>query len=332
MKKQILAGMIGAFLSVPSLAAEVSEQLEITGTIELEYGASRGDSGNEYGTALATGALGATIKPNDKFDITTTMLYEEDLHGVATPMGTDEAFVAWHALPDAKLDIHAGRQYLPFGSFDTAMVSDPLTLELGETRLNRVLKASTQNGAIHAAGYVFAGEATEPGSDDQQGTGFGLRADYATEQMSAGVDYLSNLAESDGLDGKNNSVDKIPAISLHGSAQLGRFKLIGEHLTAIKSFQPGDVLDEDGNSLTVAAKPSATHLEANYDLHNDRTVALAWNQTKEAEEIGLAKEYYGATYRQPIYKGISGALELIQSKQYTGEQDKALTAQIAYEF
>jgi hypothetical protein len=74
MKKQFLVILMTSALTPPVLAVEVSEQLEVFGTIELEYGANRGDSGNDYGTALATGALGAVIKPNDKFDITTSWL------------------------------------------------------------------------------------------------------------------------------------------------------------------------------------------------------------------------------------------------------------------
>ncbi|MBU0656805.1 MAG: LbtU family siderophore porin [Gammaproteobacteria bacterium] len=308
MKKQLLAGLIATTLSSPLLAVEVSDQLEVFGTLELEYGASRGDSGNDYGTALATGALGATIKPNDKFDITTSWLYEEGLHEVETPLEIDEAMVTWHAMPDEKLDITAGKKYLPFGKFESAMVSDPLTLELGETRMDKVLEASGTNGNIDAGVYAFEGEAED---------GYGARVGYSTETARVGVDYLSSLLDSE-----------VPAIGVNGSVNLGRVTLLGEHVTASKSFKAGDL---DG-AITTDAKPSATHLEADIDLNNDRTVAVAWNKTKNAEEIGLAREYYGAAYRQPIYKDISGAIELVQSKQYTGEKDKTFTAQLSYEF
>lgn len=308
MKQQLLAALITASLSTPLMALEVNDQLEVFGTIELEYGASRGDSGNEYGTALATGALGATLKPNDKFDISTTLLYEEDLHAVATPAEIDEAFVAWHAMPDEKLDISAGKQYLPFGSFATAMVSDPLTLDLGETRQDKVLAASGRLGNISASAYGFQGESKD-------GYGAGIR--YETNNANVGMDYLSSLLESD-----------VGAVSVHGGVNLGKVALLGEHLTATKALQPGDL---DG-SITTKAKPSATHLEASYDLNDDRTMAVAWNRTKDAADLELPKEYYGATYSQPVYKDIFGAVELIQSKQYTGEKDKALTVQLAYEF
>ncbi len=309
MRKQLLASLMTTTLSSPLLAAEISEQLEVYGTIELEYGASRGDSGNDYGTALATGALGATFKPNDKFDITTTFLYEEDLHEVATPAEVDEAFVAWHALPDEKLDISAGKQYLPFGSFETAMVSDPLTLDLGETRHDKVLMASGKpSDNISATAYGFEGESKD---------GYGVGIGYATENAHAGVDYLSSLLESD-----------VGAVSIHGTVTMNRVTLTGEHLSATESFKTGDL---DG-TITTQAKPSATHLEASYDLNNDRTVALAWNKTKDAEELELPEEYYGVAYRQPIYKDLSGALELVQVKGYDGAKDRAFTAQLAYEF
>lgn len=309
MNKRLLTSLVATTLSSPLWAAEISEQLEIYGTIELEYGASRGDSGNDYGTALATGALGATLKPNDTFDITTTFLYEEDLHEVATPAEVDEALITWHALPDAKFDLSAGKQYLPFGSFETAMVSDPLTLELGETRQDKVIMASGKPGNnISATAYGFEGESKD---------GYGIGIGYETENAHAGVDYLSSLLESN-----------VGAVSIHGTVTRNRLTLTGEYLSATESFQAGDL---DG-TITAAAKPSATHLEASYDLNNDRTVAVAWNKTKDAAELELPEEYYGVAYRQPIYKALSGAVELVQAKGYDGAKDKTFTAQLAYEF
>ncbi len=299
MKKTFLAAAFSATVVSPVMAVEVSDQLEINGLFEVEYGAIRSGDEHDYGTALATGALGVVLKPTDQFDIVTTWLYEEDLHAVATPLETDEAYITWHALPDAKLDIAAGKRYLPFGTFETAMIADPLTLELGETRQDKVLQASTSRDKWNASGYAFQGEEQD---------GYGLALWYGTETVQAGVDYLSSFQESDAA-----------AVAVHSAAQLGKTTLVAEHLTAV------DALD-DGN------KPSASHLEANYDLGKDRTAALAWNKTQAASSLDLPKQMYGVAYRQPLYKDLQGAVELQQSKAYDGMTTKAFTAQIAYEF
>lgn len=324
----------GVLLIAPVVqAVEVSDQLEVFGTIEVEYSDRRGDSPAESGSALATGALGTTLKPNAHFDITTSFLYEEDPNAVATPLEVDESYVTWHALPQERLDLSAGKKYLPFGKFSTAMVSDPLTLELGETRSDAVLQARTQRGNLTTHGWVFDGKSTKTGGASQHNGGYGAGIAYTTDKAAIGADYLSNLAESANFDGKRNVNQRIPALAVHGSVKVGeRVTLLGEHLTALKRFQVGDV-EEDGNGgLTAPAKPAATHLEANLDLKRDRTLAVAWNNTRDAAELGLPKTAYGVAYRQPIYGDLQGALEWQRAKDYANARDNTLTLQLSYEF
>lgn len=347
MQKTLLASLIATALTTPLQtvqAVEVSDQLEVFGTIEVEYGnnkikAADGTSTTEKGSALATGAFGSIIKPNDKFDITTSFLYEEDLNAVATPLELDEAFVTWHAMPEEKLDITAGKKYLSFGKYDTSMVSDPLTLELGETNRKEVLQASTKNGNLSATGYLFNGEAEKTNGTGKHKSGFGLSVGYETEKLSGGIDYVSNITESGGFGDVNNASKKVPGVSIYGSTKLGNVTLMGEHLMATKAFQAGDLAsaDEDGDGapdsvLDATAKPAATHLEAAFDLQNDRTIAIGWDKTKQAAQLGLDKTAYGVAYRQPLYKDLTGAIELRQSKGYDDAKTRALTAQVAYEF
>ena len=327
MKQPLWVSLTVLALVSPVWAAEVSDQLEVFGNVEVQYGAIRGDVDHEYGTALSTAAVGAKVKPNDKFDVTASWLYEENLHSVETPLDIDEAYATWHALADEKLDISAGKKYLPFGSYTSAMISDPLTLQLGETRRDAVLQANGKNGNLSATGYIFEGKSTKPADEGDHKNGFGLGLGYENDKVGGGIHYMSNLAESDNFDPKDVA-RKIPAVSIHGQAELGRVTVIGEHLMATKSFQEGD-LDEE---ITTAAKPSATQLEANLDLNNERVLAVAWNQTRNAEEIGLAKQFYGVTYGQPLFKDLTGAVELSEAKDYDNAKARALTLQLSYEF
>ena len=57
-------------------------------------------------------------------------------------------------------------------------------------------------------------------------------------------------------------------MALYASTSLGGVALKAEHLTAVKSFQAGD-LEE---TITSAAKPSATHIEADLDLKKEHDV------------------------------------------------------------
>ena len=81
-------------------AVEVSDQLEVAGAAELEYGANRGTEGNEYGTAISKAEFGAAIKPNDEVEARVKWLYEEDLKAVGTPLEVDEANAIWHVRPE----------------------------------------------------------------------------------------------------------------------------------------------------------------------------------------------------------------------------------------
>ncbi len=303
-------------------AVEVGKKLEVTGALELTYGLSRGDSGHVYGPVADKAEVGITYKPNDKFDLNTVLLYEDK------KFSADEAKVTWHALPDDKLDITAGKQYVPFGTFESEMVSDPITKELGETRGNAVVQASNTTGKIHTAGYAFEGKSAQTGGTGKHKSAYGLSVGYETETASVGADYLSNLAESKFFGTGNDVTNTVPAVALHGSVKRGAVTLQGEHIAAMKSFQPDDL----EGAVTVAAKPAVTHLEADVDLNNDRIVAVALNNSSNAEEIGLSKENMGVTYRQPLYKDLSGGIELMRAKGYDGVQDNIFTAQLSYEF
>jgi hypothetical protein len=230
-------------------------------------------------------------------------------------------------LPDEKLDMTVGRQYLPFGAFEKAMISSPLTKDLAEASQDKVLLASHKQGNFQTKGYVFAGTSPNTGGTGKHDAGYGLSVGYETDAATLGVDYLSNLAETNHFE-TNDVASEIPAIAVHGLTKIGRVTLIGEHIAAAKAFQPGDL---DG-AVTVAAKPATSQLEADVDLNNDRTVALAWSSSSNAAEIDLAKEALGITYSQPLYKSLAGAVELMRSKSYDGANDNALTAQLSYEF
>lgn len=283
----------------PAMAVEINEHLEVSGTLDVEYGAVRGDVEHEQGSYVAMALVGATVRPNDKLDMTANWIYEENINSVETPVEVDEAYATWHAKEDGQLDVSFGKKYLPFGDFETAMVSDPLTLELGETRHDRVLQASGKHGSVDTAGYVFKGE-TE--------NGYGGSLNYGTEQATVGLDYLSHFLDED-----------VPALALHGTTGLGKITLRGEHLSATKALDDG-------------AKPAASRLEADIDLNSDRTLAVAWNATQEAETLELPERAYGVTYRQPLYKALSGGLELMQAKHYSGDTANSLNAQLLYEF
>lgn len=331
MKKQLLATLITTALTTPALAVEVSDQLELSGEFKAIYGHYKQQeddgSGNittntQKGVATQAATLEAVIKPNDKFDITTSLLYEEEVNETVTPLEFDQAFVTVHALPDEKLDISVGKQYLPFGKFETGMIHDPVTLDFGEGWSDETVIASSKHGNITTHVYGFNGQSEQKGN-------YGVGVNYANEEQgrSVGIDYLANLSAPDNFAGVNNANNSVPGIALHGSARINdKVTLFGEHIFANKKFD---------NGVDAPVKPSTTHIEAQVDLGKDRMVAVSWESSKDAENSyfdGLPKRAYGVTYNQPLYKDLHGAVEVKQSKDYDGLKTDALTAQLSYAF
>ncbi len=317
--------LVGVSVSSQVLALDKGDKTEISGVVELKYGISHGDSGREYGPFAPKVEVEGTLKPTDKVDVHGLLLYKDKV------LSIDEADVTWHALLDKQLDITAGKQYLPFGVFENEMVSNPLTKKLGEMRLDKVLLVSNQRGHVRTHGYTFAGTSLQTGGTSKHDSGYGMSVEYKTKTARVGVDYVSNLVESKHVDAKfasNAVASEIPAIALHGLTKMGRVTLIAEHITATQSFQPGDL----NKKIKVAATPSTTQLEADIDLHNDRTLALAWSGSSDAAQLKLAEETLGVTYSQALYKDLQGSVELMQSNDYDGVTDKTLTAQLAYAF
>lgn len=285
LRRQVFVSLLVSACIAPVMAGETSNQwnlkdklkfsdkVDVFGSVEVGGGnAKKSPRMDGEGAELSSMSLGATYKPNDKFEISTSV--------IAAPLEVDEATVKWHALPNAKLDIVAGKKYLPMGNTtETEMISDPLTQQLSEIRRDTVLQASSKQGSFKAKGYVFNGKSSQGSVGGKRKNGYGLGIGYATKTASAGVDYLSNLAESNAIVVKNVAKN-VPAVAVHGSLEMGHVTLLGEHLTATQAFQAGDL----GGLIHAAIKPSATHLEADIDLQHERTVALAWSKGKHTQD------------------------------------------------
>lgn len=134
--------------------ADDGKQLSIAfdGLIEIEAShSSPYVGGSSSDIIVATAELGASVKVNDQVSAGISLLYEED----DTDLEVDVAILTYSPA-DANWSITAGQLYVPFGSYQTNMVSDPLTLEIGETR-ETVAQLDIESASITAAIYLFNG-------------------------------------------------------------------------------------------------------------------------------------------------------------------------------
>ena len=317
------------------------QRIELGGAVEVEAGYSDPDAGNgSSDIVVATAEVGIATQINDWVASEITLLYEEDEGSVDVDVATISI-----ANPDRPWFISAGQQYLPFGSYQSNLVSDPLTLEIGETRETAVV-AGLESDGFTGGIYAFNGDVDE-GGDDEIGS-FGLFAGYGREsngssfRVNAG--YISNIGDSDGLqDSINDNLGgsdfnhQVPGVTLDALFATGPFTFIAEYTAATERFRMNE-LSFSGNG----AQPSAFNIEAGYGFTlagKEATAAIAYQETNEAVALGLAEKRIAAAISVNIMENTALAFEWAHDDDYsaadggTGENGgDRLTAQLAVEF
>ncbi|HEY7745951.1 MAG TPA: LbtU family siderophore porin, partial [Desulfuromonadales bacterium] len=119
------------------LASSITDRITISGLIEVEAAAESVDFADGTSDAasdltLATAQVGLGVKLTEEVRGNISLLFEEGAFGDEdTDLEVDEAAIDINYAP---LFGRFGRLYVPFGVFHSHFISDPLTLELGETR------------------------------------------------------------------------------------------------------------------------------------------------------------------------------------------------------
>lgn len=339
MKFMGLAGM--AALSMSFNAVAQLPELEFGGSVEVEASSGEDYSGNKSSDiTLATVELGVDAALNERVTAHVTFLYEED----ATDFGIDEGTLSFR-LNDA-FSLTGGRMYVPFGRYDSFMVSDPQTLVLGET-VETVLMLSAERNGVYGSVYTFNGDSDKAstvakGDDNEMSAGFNLG--YARdERFDIGISYISNIGDTDTLQALESdpSISKVgrvdspvPGGAAHVSLSLGNVTLVAEHVRALEAFTNGDL---DG-TVTAEEQPAATNVEAGIQLERGWLLAIAYQETSEARFIGLPEKAVSGTVTYEVMPGATVSVEYASMEDYasndggTGETANSLTLQMAVEF
>ena len=239
--------------------------------------------------------LGVDHKVNDKVDGHILFLFEDD------ELTVGEATINLH--PTDTVDIVAGRQYVPFGSYDSHFISDPTTLDLGETLEDGLKIAKKWGGGFNTSAYVFKDDADDANDKIDN---FGVSLGYENETFSLGLGYLSDVVDT-----------ATAGVNINAKLSLDKVSIIAEHTRL-------DDIDE--------LNPSASHLEFAYDLGGDKVIAATYQETSDAADLDLAKEIVGVVYSMPIYKNTSIAAEYLNTTDYDDSDDDIFTLQLAFEF
>ena len=330
MKKQngFIAAAVAAALCTPVYATDVT----ISGAVEVEAAMAEDFAGAKTtDIVVATAAIGVEAVVNDRVTATVNFLYEED----DTPFDVDEAFVTLQL--NKMSAVTAGRMIVPFGTFDSNMVSDPLTLELGETSETALL-VGMDNGNLTGSVYTFNGDVdddAEIAKGDNAALSFGASLGLATDNLSVGASYISNIAETGALEGVGTNVESsVTGMGLSLGYTMGNFSVIAEHVAAMDSFAVSDL----GGATAGEEKPAATNVEVAFGLNNGATIAAAYQVTSDTVFLGLPENVASVAVTFDAMENVGMGIEYATSEDYaiadggTGESANAFTVQLAVEF
>ena len=266
------------------LASSITDRLTFSGLLEIEAAAQSlrfadGSSDAASDLAVATVQFGLGAKINETVSGNISVLFEED----ATALDVDEATVD---LAQGSWSARIGRQYLPFGVYNSHFISDPLTLALGETRETALLAGYIREHLALSA-FVFNGDVEKNGAEDQLSDWGASLVLTPSEGIKVGGSFLSDLSDSDaGLLSAYES--RVGGWSAFAVLEQGPFGISAEVLGALKDFAVAD-LDADGDAG--GDRPLAWNLEVSWAPLEQ--VELAARYEGSSEFAGQPERQYG---------------------------------------
>ncbi len=301
-----------------------ADRVTISGLIEVEASYEDPDSGSSSSDlVVATAELGIEAAVTEEISTNVVLLHEED----DTDLEVDVATISYQA-GESVFSFVVGQEYVPFGVYETALVNDTLALEIGETRETAFI-VNYEAGLFAGSLYVFNGDQDEDGDDTLQN--FGASVGVNSESFSLGADYISNLADSDGLQendyGYATGEDSVAGASFHAVANIGSIVLMTEYLTAL------DELANDGND----SEPNAFQIEAAIEL-GAITYAVSYQETDEAVFLELPEERVSLGLSTKILGGLGLGVQLQHDEDYSiadggsGDDTDSIVIQLAAEF
>jgi hypothetical protein len=334
MKKKCMngIGLITGSMLVSSTLAMAAPSVEVTGLVEVEAYTTE-DFAKDKTTEieLATVEIGFDAKVNSMVDAHILLLYEE-------PDGpsVDEGTLTYK--PNKTSSLTFGKTYIPFGTFETSLVSDPLTLELAETN-ETVFMYNFETGGFTLSAYAFNGDIDTDeaiAENDNTDIAYGINIGFGKEDAySVNLGYVSNIADSDSLQevGGTNIDSFVASAAVSFSMNIGNTTLNAEHIAVLDEFAAGDL-----GGVAAGAEPTASMIDVGFDLGRGVGFAVGYQVTDEALFLGLPETITLVAVSKELGDSASVSLEYKTADDYsvadggTGESASQFTVQVAAEF
>jgi hypothetical protein len=261
--------------------------LGILAEVEATYEKIGDEETTDANVATFEAALEA--QPIEGVRCIAALFWEE---GDADSLDVDAAYIELGGVEACPLTVSAGRMYLPFGAFNSLLVSGPLTLELGETRETAVALSGEWNGLTAWVG-AFAGERDDAENIENAAAALSWSP---LEGLTLGISALTDLGEAAGyLDDLNDhlanegATDKAVGVSAFLHLEYGPWALAAEYLGAAE-----DLKWTAPEGETTAARPQAWHVDLAYALNETWTAALRYEGSKEFKPGEMPEHQGGA--------------------------------------
>ena len=257
------------------------------------------------------------------------------------PVTLDEGFIIIDGEDIVPVYLNAGKIYVPFGRFESHFISDPLTLEIGETRESAV-KVGFANELLDICFAVFNGDINETGEEDDHIDGYVLSAVLNLPEeavsglgLAVGASFISNIADSDGIQGAMEDdfgtteiKDYLAGFSAFLSASvMERFFLEVEYVGTTEDFEGSDLGLAPGEEF----QPRAWNLELACAVSEKLEVAVRYEGSDDTYNL-LPDKQYGVAVLFELFKNTSLAFEYLHGEFENDDERDLFTCQLAIEF
>lgn len=312
------------------------ERFQISGIVEIEAVSDKTDFNDRAkrdektsDVDLAVVALMVDARIVNHIDGHVVFKYEDD------EILVDEGYITLSGPESLPFFLIAGRQYLPFGHFDSHFITDPTTLVLGETNEGAVIaRYRFLKGKIDVSLGAFNGKARKTGDEDVIDSVVAGVSVNPFSSLMFGASYISNLAGSDAFSEVVSDTENLESLVSGWSAYavfrfFDRFKLMGECVGALDPFEAGEIYDA---SDTRKRRPMAWNAEFGFAISDGVEIAARYGGSDDGDAF-LPETQYGPVFNWGVFEKTTLAIEYLHSEFENGVQDTdRITVQLAVEF
>jgi hypothetical protein len=255
----------------------------------------------------------------------------------------DNAFLTLGNLNASPWRATIGQLYIPFGLYNSFLVSNPVNKTIFRTEARPLLIGYGIPGALGFAGSIYTftgdtrtgpillnteGEGVQPDrSPNDQINRYGIDLNYgfhiAQAQATVGASYINNVADSQGMqatgyadnfEGFNQNsgsqvlAHTVPGMDFRGKLSFSQLTLLGEYTTATQDFNVAN-LSFNGRG----AQPSDYHLEGVYAFNifdnKPATFALGYDHSYQALALNVPEQQIAAALNISFIRNTLVSLE-----------------------